>query len=109
ERAPAVLGRLVDVGAGLEQQLRRFDVAFARSQHERREPTAAGADQPGHDHIGIVFLFGSRGGASAGPTTSGSDSLTLAGRRRRPAARAASGGCLLSVLRARTAALDGRG
>ena len=44
QRRPAVLGDLIDVRAFIQQQLRRFEIAFARGQCERREPSATGSD-----------------------------------------------------------------
>ena len=54
QRRPAVFRRLVDVRAGSNQHLRRFEVAFARRKDQRRQAAAAAADQTGDDDVGIV-------------------------------------------------------
>jgi hypothetical protein len=40
--------------AGVEKQLRRFEVSLARGEHERRQAASAASDEPGHDDIRVV-------------------------------------------------------
>ena len=54
QRRPAVFGRLVHVGAGVEQDPCRLEIAFAGGKDQRCQPAAAGTNQAGDDHVGVV-------------------------------------------------------
>ena len=74
-----VLGGLVDVGAGVEQQTRRGDVALARGKRQRREAAPAAADEAGHDDLGVVVGrrgTGRRGRLAAPPPLTGAGTGT---------------------------------
>src|SRR6185369_7221249 len=52
QRRPAILGDLVHVGACVEQQLRRLEIAFTSGKHQRRQTAASTAHQTGDDVVG---------------------------------------------------------
>src|SRR5262245_18517916 len=58
QRRPAVLRHLIDVRTFIDEQLRRFQIAFASRQHQRREPAATAADKAGDDDILIIVIIG---------------------------------------------------
>ena len=45
ERGPAVLGRLIHVGAGVEQDFCLLEIALARGERQRRQATAPAPHQ----------------------------------------------------------------
>ena len=95
QRRPAVLGGLVDVGAGVEQRLRRFDVAFARREDQRRQAAAAAADQAGDDDLVVVVVASLRGlrGSAGAPLAPRHAAGPPACPPRRVAGRRLSGRC----------------
>ena len=67
QRRPAVLGGLVDVGAGVEQSFADSRSPSRAAKTSAVKAAAAGAHEPGDDDFGVVSRLGRRLGAAAAP------------------------------------------